>query len=108
VHCIGIGSDGEVPVPLRQVGDREELLRDDAGRTVTTKFEEATLRQIASTTGGRYMRSTTGGELARAIADIVRGERKQVGWRTTTGYRDLYRVGLAVAAGFGATLWLLL
>jgi len=108
VHCIGIGSDGEVPVPLRQVGDREELLRDDAGRTVTTKFEETTLRQIASTTGGRYMRSTTGGELARAIADIVRGERKQVGWRTTTGYRDLYRVGLAVAAGFGATLWLLL
>jgi Ca-activated chloride channel family protein len=108
VHCIGIGSDGEVQLPLRQVGDREELLRDDAGRTVTTKFEETTLRQIASTTGGRYMRSTTGGELARAIADIVRGERKQVGWRTTTGYRDLYRVGLAVAAGFGATLWLLL
>jgi Ca-activated chloride channel family protein len=108
VHCIGVGSDAEVPVPLRQSGEGEELLRDDAGRTVTTKFEEATLRQIAATTGGRYLRSTTGRELAQAIADIVRGERKQVGWRTTTDYRDLYPVGLAVAAAAGAGLWLLL
>jgi Ca-activated chloride channel homolog len=108
VHCIGIGSDAEVPVPLRETGGREEFLRDDAGAVVQTKFEESTLRQIAATTGGRYVRSTTGGELARAITEIVKGERKQVGWRTSTEYRDLYRIGLAVAAGAGATLWLLL
>jgi hypothetical protein len=83
-------------------------LRDDAGRVVTTKFDESTLRGIAATTGGRYVRSTTGGELARAIGDIVRGERKQVGWRTSTEYRDLYRAGLAIAGVAGAALWLLL
>ena len=108
VHCIGIGSDREVPVPLRQPEGREVWLRDDAGRVVTTKFDESTLRQIAATTGGRYVRSTTGGELARAIGDIVRGERKQVGWRTSTEYRDLYRAGLAIAGVAGAALWLLL
>ena len=108
VHCIGIGSDNDVPVPLRQTRGGEEFLRDDAGRIVTTRFEESTLRGIAATTGGRYVRSTTGGELARAIGDIVRGERKLVGWRTFTEYRDLYRAGLAVAALAGAALWLLL
>ncbi|HKB12585.1 MAG TPA: VWA domain-containing protein, partial [Vicinamibacterales bacterium] len=108
VHCIGIGSDSDVPVPLRLVNGQEEFLRDDAGRIVTTRFEEATLRTVAATTGGRFARSTTGGELARAIADIVRGERRIVGWRTSTEYRDLYQVGLAVAGAAGATLWLLL
>jgi Ca-activated chloride channel family protein len=108
VQCLGIGSDREVPVPLRLTDGREEFLRDDGGRVVTTTFEEGTLRQIAATTGGRYVRSTTGGELARASADVVKGEGKLVGWRTSTDYRDLYRVSLAVAAGAGATLWFLL
>jgi len=45
---------------------------------------------------------------ARAVADIVRGERRLVGWRTSTEYRDLYRAGLTVAAAAGAALWLLL
>jgi Ca-activated chloride channel family protein len=108
VHCIGIGSDHEVPTPLRQPDGREVWLRDDAGRVVTTRFDESTLRRIAATTGGRYVRSATGGELARAMEDIVSGERKQVGWRTSTEYRDLYRAGLAVAGVAGAALWLLL
>lgn len=105
VHCIGIGSDEDVPVPLAQANGREPLLRDDAGRIVTTTFSESTLRRIATATGGRYVRSRTGSELARAIADIVRGERRLVGWRTSTEYRDLYRAGLAVAAIAGAALW---
>jgi Ca-activated chloride channel family protein len=108
VHCIGIGSESDVPIPLRQPDGQEAFLRDDAGRLVTTKFEESTLRRIAATTGGRYVRSATGGELARAIADIVKGERKQVGWRTSTEYRDLYQAGLAVAGVAGAALWFVL
>jgi Ca-activated chloride channel family protein len=108
VHCIGIGSEGNVPIPLRQLDGQEAFLRDDAGRLVTTNLEESTLRQIAVTTGGRYVRSTTGRELGRAIADIVKGERRLVGWRTSTEYRDLHAAGLAVAAVAGAALWFLL
>ena len=108
VNCVGVGSDDAVAIPLRQTDGRETFLRDDAGELVKTKFNERTLRDIAAATGGRYVRSTTGGELASAIADIVKGERKLLGWRTTTEYRDLYPVGLAVAAAAGAALWLLL
>lgn len=108
VHCIGIGSDSEVPIPLLQPDGRETYLKDDNGRIVKTKFSESTLRQIAEVTGGRYIRSSTGGELAGALEEIVKGERKLLGWKTSTDYRDLYPASLAVAAVAGAALWLLL
>lgn len=108
VNCIGIGSDQEVPVPILDPTGRETPLRDERGRVVKTRFEESTLRQIAAATGGRYVRSTTGGELVAAIGDIVRGERRVLGWRTSVEYRDVYPAGLAVAAAAGALVWLLL
>jgi Ca-activated chloride channel family protein len=108
IHCIGIGSDAEVPIPIRQPDGRETPLRDEDGRIVQTRFEESTLRQIAGATGGRYTRSSTGGELVQAINDIALSERKIVGWRTTTDYRDLYPEALAAAAAAGVMLWILL
>jgi hypothetical protein len=91
-----------------QPDGREAVLRDDGGDIVRTRFEEGTLREIAANTGGRYMRSTTGSELASALEDIVKGERRIQGWRTTTEYRDLYVFALGLAAAAGALLWLLL
>jgi len=108
VHCIGIGSDMDVPIPLRSAEGRELLLRDDAGRLVTTRFDESTLRGIAATTGGRYVRSTTGAELATAMSSLLRGERKLVGWRTSSEYRDVYQAGLAVAGIAATVLWFVL
>jgi Ca-activated chloride channel family protein len=108
IHCIGIGSDREVPVPVVQPDGREASLLDEQGRVVKTRFSETTLRRIADATGGRYVRSTSGVELARAIEDIVKGERKVIGWRTTTEYRDLYPAGLVAAGAAGAVFWLLL
>jgi Ca-activated chloride channel family protein len=107
VDCIGIGSTEAVPIPLTASDSDETYLRDDAGRRVTTTFAEATLVRVAASTGGRYVRSTTGSELARAISDVVRAERRIVGWRSSTDYRDLYPMALAVAAIAAAALCLL-
>jgi Ca-activated chloride channel family protein len=117
VDCIGIGSEQAVPIPLTASGDggspsatstaEDAYLRDDAGRRVTTKFEEATLVRVAATTGGRYVRSATGTELSRAIGEMVKGDRRIVGWRSATEYRDLYPVALAVAAVAVAVLCVL-
>lgn len=108
VHCVGIGSDAPVPIPLRTSGSGESLLLDEGNRPIMTRFSESTLRRIAETTGGRYVRSSSGSEMAAAINTIVRGERKLVGWKTTTDYRDLYGAGLAAALVAGAVLWLIL
>lgn len=108
VNTIGIGSDRAVPIPLLQPDGRESVLRGDDGAPVMTKFSENTLRSIAAQTGGRYARSTTGEELEHEIADAAGSERRIIGWQTTTEYRDLYEAALAVAAGAGAALWLLL
>ena len=108
VNSVGIGSDNEVPVPVILPDGKESSLRDDDGRIVRTKFEEGTLRQIATQTGGRYMRSRQAGDLTRALQEIEAGERKLVGWRTTTDYRDLYPVALAIAGTAIAGLWICL
>jgi Ca-activated chloride channel homolog len=108
IHCIGIGSDASVPIPVREPDGREGWLRDESGRVVKTKFDESTLRRVASMTGGRYFRSTSGDDLARGLADVVAGERTVVGWRTTAQYRELYPVALGAGAIAVAWLWLLL
>jgi Ca-activated chloride channel homolog len=108
VDCIGIGSDATVPIPIRTPEGKEMILEDDDGSRVTTRFEEGTLRQVAAITGGQFLRSASGTELARAIPRLVNGPRKLLGWRKTTVYRDLYPAGLGVAAAAGIALWLLL
>lgn len=108
VHTIGIGSDQDVTVPI--VGDdgKEVPMRDEDGQLVKTRYSEATLRHIALVTGGRYIRSRTGTELVEGISDIVKSERRIVGWRAATEYRDVYTTSLQVAAAAIGVLWLLL
>jgi Ca-activated chloride channel family protein len=108
INSIGIGSDEDVPVPEMQVDGKELPLRDEAGQIVRTRFEESTLRDLASASGGRYLRSRTGGDLTKALQQIEQGERRVVGWRTTTEYRDLYPYALGVAALAIAGLWFFL
>lgn len=108
VHCVGVGSEAPVPIPLDADGDEESFVLGETGSPLLTRFSDATLRRIAETTGGRYVRSSTGSELAQAIRDIVQGERRLVGWRTETEYRELYGFGLAAALVAGAILWLIL
>jgi Ca-activated chloride channel family protein len=96
IYCIGIGSNAEVPIPAEVDGVRQ-LLRDEEGAVLTTRFNEGTLRSIARAAGGRYFRSTTGGELGTALTDIARHERRIVRWKNNE-YRELYPWGLAMAA----------
>jgi Ca-activated chloride channel family protein len=108
INSIGIGSDDEVAVPELQPDGKELPLRDEAGRIVRTRFEEGTLRDLASASGGRYVRSRTGADLIKALQDIEQGERRLVGWQTTTEYRDLYPYALAAAAVAIGALWFLI
>jgi Ca-activated chloride channel family protein len=97
VYTIGIGSDKPSFIPIPGPNDTMENLQFE-GKLVMTEFNETTLRNIASLTGGRFVRSTTGTELAQAMREAVERERRVVGWNTSVQYRDLYRECLAAAA----------
>jgi len=72
IYTIGIGSpDGEL-IPQEGMDGRTEFLRDQEGRVVKTRLDEATLQRIAVETGGKYYRSTAGEmELEQIFEDIT-------------------------------------
>ena len=106
VHAIGIGSDDAVPIPIPASSGRTVYLRDDAGRPVTTRFSERTLRRVADVTGGMYLRSSSGGELAPALRRVLDREQTIVGRRETIAYRDVYLLALAAASVAATVVWL--
>jgi Ca-activated chloride channel family protein len=53
VHVLGMGTEGGAKIP----DGRGRFLRDENGEDVVTKLEDSTLRQIAESTGGVYMRA---------------------------------------------------
>jgi Ca-activated chloride channel family protein len=105
VHCIGIGTPREMPIPIGISEGVRQYLQDEQGKLVTTRFDPTSLRSIAGLTGGRFFQSTTGHELAPAMEQVVNAERRQVGWRRSNEYRDAHRPALLLAAA--ATLFLM-
>jgi Ca-activated chloride channel family protein len=56
IYTIGIGrEDEQTPIPLPEGG-----LKYKAGKMITTRLEDETLKEIALATGGAYVRSVTG------------------------------------------------
>jgi Ca-activated chloride channel homolog len=108
VYAIGIGADTEAVVPVVNENGVETLLEGDDGRPLTAGFDESTLREIASQTGGRYVRSVTGADLSLALQDLVSRERPLLATTRTTEYKDVYREALGVSAIAAGVLLLLL
>ena len=72
-----------------------------------TQFAEGTLRQIAAATGGQTSVPRPARSSGGRLRAITGGERRVIGWRTSTERRDLYPALLALAALAGAALWIL-
>ncbi len=56
VFCIGVGSEGGVPLPNEAGGFK----KDKAGGIIVTRLDEETLKKISVLTGGTYVRSVAG------------------------------------------------
>lgn len=56
VFCIGVGSQGGVPVPNEGGGYK----KDPSGGIIVTRLDEETLKKMAVLTGGTYVRSVAG------------------------------------------------
>lgn len=90
VHTIGIGTEQAVPIPVSSSDGVVEYLSDEEGNQLTTRFDESTMRLVASMTHGSFFRSTSGHDLSGPLNKVVSLERQQKGWKRNVEYLDLY------------------
>src|SRR6185437_8570353 len=91
IYTIGAGTEGMAPVPVGRglMGMRYEY------RPV--EIDEGLLRDVATTTGGRYFRAVDAAALQRIYSQIDQLEQEPVRAHTYVRYTDEYRWPLAVA-----------
>jgi len=101
VYTIGAGAQGEAPVPVKdQFGNQQIVM-------AKVDVDEATLKRIASETGGKFFRATDTDSLKRIYAEIDRMEKTTHQVKRFEKYHELF--ALAVVPGLlllGLTLGL--
>lgn len=97
VYTIGIGTNGSAPDPQENMFGRIEYVN------LPVVIDEATLRSIAETTGGKYFRATGNNVLKDIFAEIDRLEKTKMDLRNFTSTEDDYMPwAIAALALFGA------
>lgn len=101
VYTIGAGYNGFAPFPVRRADGTMSLER------VAVEIDEASLRQIAEKSGGRYFHATDETGLREVVAEIGELERSKVAELRYLEYAHHYRPFVVVAAGCLLLSWLL-
>lgn len=71
VYAIGVGNYGEVPIQIQTPMGMQRMMID-------SEFDETTLRNIASTTGGEYFRATDNKSLRQIYEQIDQLEKTKI------------------------------
>ncbi|HEX9729477.1 MAG TPA: VWA domain-containing protein [Gemmatimonadales bacterium] len=94
-YTIGVGTQGEARLPIGR-GPQGQLRY----QTMPVRLDEALLRDVAETTGGRYFRATDAAALSRIFEQIDQLEKTPVEVTRHTESDEAYRVPLLL--GFAA------
>ena len=105
VYSIGAGSQGMARIPI------DDPLRGRRYVNVEVDIDEASLQEVAETTGGRYFRATDRESLSRIYEEIDALETTEIEVRNFTSYGELFHYPLAAGlllllleVGLGQTL----
>jgi Ca-activated chloride channel homolog len=91
VHTIGIGGEGAALFPV------EDPLGGVTYRQVAADLDEAALRGIAQTTGGRFYRAADAAALQNVFTEIDLLERRPIEEKVSISYRELFSPVLLAA-----------
>ncbi len=99
IYTIGLGSPDGVPIPVyNDQGQQAGFKKDKDGNIVLSKLDEATLKEIASETGGQYLRGTNDrDELEIIYGDLSKIKKTELGEKRVTDYEDRFYYFLAPA-----------
>jgi Ca-activated chloride channel family protein len=96
IYTIGIGSPDGSPIPMN-VGGRTEYLKDREGNTVISKLDEKSLQEIASVTGGKYVRANnTSIGLNEIYNDIGHMKKSEINAVMYTDYNEQFLIPAAL------------
>lgn len=101
IYTIGVGTNGNAPYPVRTLTGRIEF------ESQPVVIDEATLKTIAETTGGKYFRATGNRVLSEIFEEIDKLEKTQMDVRHFSHTEDNYMMWAWLALGL-FTLELLL
>lgn len=106
IYTIGMGSQGDAPITVRDAFGNRETVR------IRADLDVKTLQAIANATGGRFFRATDTGALAGVYNSIDHLEKRKAPETVVVGYHDLYpwfvlpALGLlALSAVLERTIW---
>jgi Ca-activated chloride channel family protein len=93
IYTIGIGTPKGAPIP---VGD--DFIRDQQGEIVVTHLDEQTLKQVALTSGGAYIRSDERSVgLQEVIAEVNKTKSMELSSMVFEEYNEQYQYIAAIA-----------
>lgn len=90
IYTIGIGSPEGAPIPFD-----DDYIRDEDDNVVVSKLDESTLQQIASITGGAYVRATNANVGFEEIINLVnQTEKRKLTIEVFEEYDEKYHIPL--------------
>jgi len=92
VYCIGTGTQGVAPFPVVDPFTGRTQLR-----RMRVEIDEATLKEIATMTGGRYFRATDEKSMASIYGEIDQLERTEITEKRYLNYHEKYLPFVATA-----------
>lgn len=97
IITVGIGTEEGELIPIK-TAKGTEYKKDKSGKTVITKLDEKSLINLASQTGGAYIKYTSAQQVADNIANQLRVLDKSLTKTTDTViYKNRYQIPLALA-----------
>ncbi|WP_185289150.1 VWA domain-containing protein [Chryseobacterium lactis] len=94
VYSIGIGTNGYALMPTSQ-----DIFGDLIFTETQVAIDEATLREIAQTTGGKYFRATSNSSLEEIYNEINQLEKTDVKVSKLYNYEEYFKIFLWIALG---------
>jgi Ca-activated chloride channel family protein len=97
VFAIGMGTPDGSPIPVGgATAQGSDYKHDRAGKIVLSRLDEASLQQIALSTGGSYRRATNAGnEIDEIFTELSSLEKTEMASLQVTGYEDQFFYPLA-------------
>jgi len=90
VYTIGVGSEGVAPYPVQTPFGTQF-------QDMPVEIDEAILKEIAQTTGGRYFRATDNNKLVQVYSEIDQLEKSKIDVRQFTRKEEKYLIPAIIA-----------